>query len=161
MASFMQATNGDLYMGMEVSGIHKSTDGGKTWRNIKKASHNQGAMAFNARGELLAADGAYGYVMYRHARGEWVLSQKGLPAGLSAFAMVVASDGTLYIPDRRSGVYRSRDHGESWEPFRRGIPDWNTDIETLALDSQGCLYAGSAFGGGVYRTAKPVSGRGR
>ncbi len=156
MTSFMQAANGDLYAGMEVSGIHKSTDGGKTWQQVKKNSHNQGAMAFNARGELLVADGVYSEVLWRLAGEEWVKSQKGLPGGASIFAMIVTAGGTVFISDRTSGAYRSTDHGETWEPFRAGFPSYNTDIETLGLDRQGFLYAGSAFGGGVYCTVKPV-----
>ena len=63
-------------------------------------------------------------------------------------ALVVTHDGILMAGSFGSGVFRSADGGESWEPMNIGLTD--PFLLCLAADRQGQVYAGTVRGG-VFR----------
>lgn len=103
-------------------------------------------------GSFLAS--ASGPIVYWHA------ANTGLPSDVQALAVAFPQAGTpglsptLYAGTWGSGVYRSVDHGISWQPVNTGI--------TLPMSIQGglavnpvtptILYAGDYYGGGLYRS---------
>ncbi len=95
---------------------------------------------------LVAA--AAGPTVYWHATGS------GLPSDVETLAAAPLSPAILYAGAWGQGVYRSVDHGATWQPASTGI--------TLPLSVQGglavnpitptVLYAGDYYGGGLYRS---------
>jgi hypothetical protein len=81
----------------------------------------------------------------------WHPADSGLPANVEALAVAPT---TLYAGTWGEGVYRSTDHGASWQPANTGI--------TLPLHIQGGLmvnpvtptqvFAGDYYGDGLYRS---------
>ena len=91
------AAQGALYSKSTQRGIYKSTDGGKTWKNVLYINEMTGcaelSMDMNNPRILYAA-------MWEHGRKPWQ----------------VISGGT------GSGLYRSVDGGETWQKMTNGLP---------------------------------------
>ena len=82
---------------------------------------------------------------------QWVRTN---PGGGGAFGTAGASvDGVIYVGSDLSGVYRSTDRGQSWQPLgaRQGL--FATHISGLGFDSRdgSVLYIGTDHG--IYRSA--------
>ncbi|HRH46857.1 MAG TPA: hypothetical protein PKY82_34745, partial [Pyrinomonadaceae bacterium] len=92
------AAQGALYGSSKERGIYKSTDGGKTWKNVLFVDEKTGAaelsMDANNPRILYAA-------MWEHGRLPWKVISGG-PG---------------------SGLYKSTDSGETWEKLSEGLPD--------------------------------------
>ncbi|NNF00994.1 MAG: glycosyl hydrolase [Pyrinomonadaceae bacterium] len=91
------AAQGALYSSSKERGLYKSVDGGKTWKNILYVNDKTGAselsMDANNSRILYAA-------MWEHGRRPWQVISGG-PG---------------------SGLYKSVDSGETWEPLTKGLP---------------------------------------
>lgn len=91
------AAQGALYGPNKERGIYKSTDGGKTWKNILFVNENTGcaelSMDMNNPRILYAA-------MWEHGRRPWQVISGG-PG---------------------SGLYKSTDAGETWQKIEEGLP---------------------------------------
>lgn len=91
------AAQGALYGPNKERGIYKSTDGGKTWKNILFVNERTGcaelSMDMNNPRILYAA-------MWEHGRRPWQVISGG-PG---------------------SGLYKSTDAGESWQKIEEGLP---------------------------------------
>ena len=61
--------------------------------------------------------------------------------------MVAFSSGADFVGDA-GGVYRSSDSGESWIEVNHDVIQ--TDVRALAINSNGHIFAGTYFGGGVF-----------
>ncbi len=92
------AAQGAQYGPSKDRGIYKSIDGGKTWNKTLFVDENTGAvdlsMDFKNPLILYAA-------MWEHRRYPWIMESGG----------------------KKSGLYKSNDGGETWEPMKNGIPD--------------------------------------
>lgn len=78
---------------------------------------------------------------------DWVHCQTGLPPTVSALAMgeraLPGSDTpllVLFAATLGSGIYRSTDRGQTWEPCNTGLPD--KTVYSLHMDAKNRLYAG-------------------
>jgi len=91
------AAQGALYSSSKERGLYKTVDGGKTWKNILYVDDKTGAselsMDANNPRILYAA-------MWEHGRRPWQVISGG-PG---------------------SGLYKSVDSGENWEPLTEGLP---------------------------------------
>ena len=92
------AAQGALYAPNKERGLFKSTDGGKTWKNVLFVNEKTGAaelsMDMNNPRILYAA-------MWEHGRLPWKVTSGG-PG---------------------SGLYKSTDEGETWERMKEGLPE--------------------------------------
>jgi ligand-binding sensor domain-containing protein/signal transduction histidine kinase len=71
--------------------------------------------------------------------------------GLDVRSMLRARDGSIWIGTANRGLLHWRPSSGSRTPFEEGVPD--RFITTLAEDRDGAIWAGSSFGGGLYRLA--------
>ena len=92
------AAQGALHGPNKERGIYKSTDGGKTWKNVLFVNESTGcselSMDMNAPNTLYAT-------MWEHERKPWKVISGG----------------------EGSGVYKSIDGGESWKKIEAGLPN--------------------------------------
>ncbi len=92
------AAQGAQFGPSEDRGIYKSVDGGKTWKKTLYVDENTGAsdltMDFKNPLILYAA-------MWQHRRYPWAMESGG----------------------KTSGLYKSTDGGNTWNPMNKGIPD--------------------------------------
>lgn len=92
------AAQGALHGPNKERGIYKTTDGGKTWKNVLFVNESTGcselSMDMNAPNTLYAT-------MWEHERKPWKVISGG----------------------EGSGVYKSMDGGESWKKIEKGLPD--------------------------------------
>lgn len=92
------AAQGALYSSSKERGIYKSTDGGKTWKNVLYVDEKTG-------GVELSMDANNSRIMYaamwEHGRLPWKVISGG-PG---------------------SGLYKSTDSGETWEKLKEGLPE--------------------------------------
>ncbi len=92
------AVQGALYGPSQERGVYKSTDGGTTWNKVLYKAANAGAsslsMDMNNPRILYAA-------LWDHQRYPWTVRSGG----------------------PNSGLYKSTDMGETWEPMKAGLPE--------------------------------------
>ena len=91
------AAQGALYSESEERGVYKSVDGGDTWEKILYKGPNKGAVE-------LSMDTRYPHILYAamwdYQRFPWMI--KSGP---------------------NSGLYKSVDHGKTWEELTNGLPE--------------------------------------
>ena len=91
------AAQGALYSESEERGVYKSVDGGDTWEKILYKGPNKGAVE-------LSMDTRYPHILYAamwdYQRFPWMI--KSGP---------------------NSGLYKSIDHGKTWEELTNGLPE--------------------------------------
>ena len=172
--------NGNIYAG-DFDGVYKSTNNGGLWTNIGGPGGAVG-LAFNSVGDFFLANGAgiyrklssdsiwtqvaTGYYYSIHIgsndyiyaneyrstnNGEtWTQMNSG---GASPFAYTENSLGHLFA-GHGWGVYRSTDYGDNWIQVNDGLTF--TEILSLAVDSDGYLYAGTN-GRSVFKTVNSTT----
>lgn len=162
-------------------GVYRSLDGGTTWRNMGlRESQSIGRVVIDphhpeivfvaAAGHLFGPNEQRGLYRTRNGGATW---QKvlGVDANTGVIDVALASDGrTLFAAtyERRrrafgflgggpgSGIWRSRDGGESWTRLSKGLPTGNTGRIGLAIasDDPDIVYAViENREGGVFRSA--------
>ena len=122
-----ETTGGTVFIGSNY-GLHKSTDGGETWKNVQ---HTRGWVMklVESNGVLLAT--SQGGILRSTDDGEnwdWVISEGGVGIALEringGFAAITASTKTI---SRR--MRTSYDGGMTWQPIDAGL------TESLSLAS--------------------------
>lgn len=92
------AAQGALYGPSDARGIYKTTDGGKTWRQVLFVDNNTGCAELDM---VRSTPDVMYAAMWEHGRKPWKVISGG-PG---------------------SGLYKSTDGGESWTPIEEGLPD--------------------------------------
>ncbi|MEQ9105534.1 MAG: glycosyl hydrolase [Rhodothermales bacterium] len=148
-------------------GVYKSVDGGTTWQHVLHVSDRTGAIDLELNpansDEVYAAlwhaerkpwtiisgdDGSENGIYVSHDAGAtWTRSMKGLPTDLIGkidFAVTPADASRIYaLVEARpevEGLYRSNDHGESWqlvsnEGFLMTRPFYYTNVDADPVDA--------------------------
>ncbi len=125
------------------SGVYKSEDRGKTWRNASKGLPNEDitALAFGrtAPFSLYAMVGVRGDIYTSPDNsGSWTRVGNTCTFGGFWYRLVTSpgNDNPLFALALGSGMARSSDGGQAWTPIRRGIPaDQNSVyVQSLAID---------------------------
>src|SRR6266446_490633 len=134
------AAQGPLWGAGGDRGLYKTTDGGKTWKQILKISENTGvtdvaidprdpetiyAASYQRRRHMFTLiDGGPESALYKSTDGgaSWNKMRAGLPTtemGRIGIAISPADPNVLYATiesgDRKGGIFRSSDRGGSWE----------------------------------------------
>jgi len=139
-----------LFVTVGGEGVHRSTDGGKTWENANHGLPDlwAGGIAisprFNEDRTLFVGTG--GALCRSTDGGEtWEVVRGG---GVSKifFSPGYEADRTVYFIASRT-VHRSVDGGDTWSPFSAGLPELEIWDLAFAGDS---LFA-ATYGAGIYR----------
>lgn len=134
------AAQGPLWGAGGDRGLFKTTDGGKTWKNILKISENTGvteivldpqnpdtlyAASYQRRRHIWTLiDGGPECAIYKStdAGATWAKLKAGLPTvdmGRIGLAISPVDSNVIYATieaaDKRGGIFRSADRGGSWE----------------------------------------------
>lgn len=126
-----------LYVGTG-EGVFTSSDGGARWESISQGmpDTNVQSLVLGKSGVLYVGTGSG--VVERSPRGSWRASERGMLFP-SVSAVLVDPTRGLFAGTRSSGLFRSKDAGESWGPFNDGVP--SRTIRALARDAEGVQYA--------------------
>jgi photosystem II stability/assembly factor-like uncharacterized protein len=135
------AVQGDGSITVATSrGMYRSTDRGTTWQQVGSLILRQSQIILNVtpQGKLIA--GTYDSGIYLLDGDDWKHSSQGLPQ-IGAGEAVVAPDQTIYTIAANGRFFSSNDNGTTWLE-----PDVNMYFNpTLAVDTDGKLYAGNVF----------------
>jgi hypothetical protein len=121
------------------SGMHRSSDGGKTWQT---QSNDFGGSAFASNANEIIASGYYSRVgvYYSSDSGaSWTERTNGITA--EDLVSVAADDKFLFTGSDREGAFRSSDHGQTWSKTDMGTP-----YVYSMLNINGSIYAGTDRG---------------
>ncbi len=112
------ADDGTIFAGTAGSGVHRSTDGGKTWQQHGADDEAVMSLLGQPDGTILAGCHQSG-IMRVGADGTTTPANQGLAArSMSALALSpdFERDGVLYTAGIEDGVLRSDDRGATWQP---------------------------------------------
>jgi len=147
----LYACSGWPYWSYAFTGIHTSTDGGKTWQYRGLEGVNITSLAIDPDNpKQLFAGGDDG--LYRSQNGGVSWSQLNLGISgpeVDCLAIDPRNSHILYAGIRNRGVYRSTNSGDSWVQRNNGLDDLR--VESLAIDPETTttIYAGT-YTDGLY-----------
>jgi hypothetical protein len=145
--------NYDIAMGggvnvIDYTGIYKSTDDGKTWAPFSfgvQKSLRLLKMTSDKEGTLYVTTNPAGAYRLTNGSMQWTpVSDKEI-ASLS-----VGAKNELYLGTVRKGLFRSTDHGDTWEEITGNLP--SCTVFSLASDSAGTMVLMTGFSGGFRST---------
>ncbi|MFC1526458.1 WD40/YVTN/BNR-like repeat-containing protein [Candidatus Latescibacterota bacterium] len=139
---------GRVFIGTSEHGVYRSDDEGATWT---QSSHGIGeisvpALAIDGAGRLLAST-SVGLFSSGDQGETWALSRTDTP-----WLLVADDRGRVYMASFE-GLLRTSNGGANWGATGLGLPN-PSGLRSLAVGSDGTLYAGLAYG--LYRS--PTSG---
>jgi photosystem II stability/assembly factor-like uncharacterized protein len=143
-----------LIFAAKTSGLHSSTDKGKTWKDayasLKLAARlpTSAVTISNLNGITYVFAGIEGKVLRSLNAGEtWEVADLDSPAPQVAALAVApnfAQDGTILAATVRDGIFRSTDRGVNWTGWNFGLFDPN--INALAFADSQNIFAGTQSG---------------
>jgi photosystem II stability/assembly factor-like uncharacterized protein len=149
------------------NGLHRSTDGGKTWRILTGWTTEEilAVLPDSRQSALLYVATPFGVFRSADGGGRWERKMRGMDAW---FVQRLAAD--LRDPSRiyaagEGGVFMSRDGAESWEPLTRNLRQATSFLQ--CPDAPSVLLAGteddglfrSTDGGASWSTSGPFAGQ--
>lgn len=150
----LAAFNGTLYVGTTggVARMEPTPQGIRVWRPLVGGLRNVHVRDLKGLFSQLFAATNGGVFRFDPTTETWTPQNTGLTVPpsreVAPIRCLLAHGEFLFAGSSTSGVFRSRDRGNSWEPVREGM----TSSNILTLASAGdVLYAGVA-GEGVYRS---------
>jgi len=151
LALAVSADGGTILVGTNGWGVRISHDGGETWQSALEQT-------FVSEVALSPDDPGVAYArtrkgLHRTSDGghSWTFCSEGIEKRIDALAIDPMHPETIYAGVSGSGVWRSRDGGETWQKTGPGIRPWAAILDLLVLRSPDpVLYAGAWDG--VYRS---------
>ncbi len=122
------------------AGLKRSSDRGRTWRNVAEATPTTAVCAMNHAGILAAAAGAVQISL--DAGATW--QARALPSPSTIVSALLATEESVLAATLEDGVLRSEDGGKSWRGWNFGLLNWR--VNTLCRDSRGVIWAGAESG---------------
>jgi photosystem II stability/assembly factor-like uncharacterized protein len=174
-----------IWCGVSSSGAFRSEDGGKSWTGANAGvseGPDGGFCVHSMANDPNDADVIYrqdhrGVYRSRDSGDSWEVIENGLPVGPlsdshecsfgfpiavdpgsdSAYVIPLEGDSYRFPREGKLRVYRTRDHGDHWEPLSKGLPEGHTYTSILrgAMATDGMDPCGVYFGtsaGTVYAT---------
>lgn len=153
------ADGDDLLAGVFYGGVYASTDGGATWTSSSSGVGTEATVTtirYRPGSGSVILCGTYSGV-YKSVNGgaSWYASTTGMGAkNVWGMATVESAPDLVYAGTYDSGLYRSRDFGETWEE----VPLDDDFIRGIAIDPSdtSVVYAGGYYvqngRGGVYKS---------
>ncbi len=139
-------STGTLYTGEEISAApYRSTDGGKTWKDISRGLPSSDPTIFIVevntfacgRNGLLYAGLANGVYQSSNKGSSWVRADSGLGGDTNVIHLTVDSSGTVFAATD-SELFRSTDSGKFWVLIDTGsISSTTIDFRNRILVSSG------------------------
>ena len=145
--TLVEDTSGTLYVGLEVQGVERSTDGGSTWEPTGLTEpHTVTSLASLNTGQIYAGayplDPTFAGGAYRSTDAGSTWRSLGLEDwGIDA---VLAMDQSKIFLGSQRGVFVSRTGGNSWEVASEGIAA--VEPQALLCVDQSTLFAGTNAG---------------
>jgi len=144
-----------VYVASAFAGIHKTTDGGSTWRTLDFTFGGplQSIAVHPYRRDTVLVGTRFLGVLVSFDGGEtWHGPSPNYPEGVHSFAFDDREPDLVYAGAARGGVFRSLDAGITWRPWNVGLPgDTFRMTSALAADRNevGTFFA-TADDGGLY-----------
>ncbi|MFZ3013255.1 MAG: hypothetical protein WA045_06050 [Nitrospira sp.] len=111
----------DTVYAATLAGLYKTTDAAKGWKRIGESLADQMIIAMvldRTRRGVIYITGRDGVHRSEDGGGTWVVLNKGLATtNIRTIAQSEADPGVFYAGTNGSGLYRSQDAGEIWEPM--------------------------------------------
>ncbi|MBN1408868.1 MAG: T9SS type A sorting domain-containing protein [Calditrichaceae bacterium] len=141
------------------SGLARSADGGGTWNVLTNGipdNETYNAVGIDKNnGNIYAQRTGCGVYISTDYGSQWMLSDTAslnFNTYTRATDIVIDNAGQIYMAtydySNPQGVYRSSTYGNSWNQINSGLP--NLNIECMAIDNEGIIYAGLGYNG-VYK----------
>lgn len=142
--SLLFLSNGTLLAGTDGGGIYRSTNNGDLW-----VQSNTGlsvpwitSIEKNSSGYLYASSNYNGGIFQSKDNGiSWLPIG---PQNISITSLVVNSEDKIFAGSDTSGIFESTNQGVNWTSINTGLT--NLKIQSLFLDTNGSLYAGTPQG---------------
>ncbi|MFC1569294.1 WD40/YVTN/BNR-like repeat-containing protein [bacterium] len=156
-AMVINPDNDVIYIGAadyEGNHIYRSENNGEAWVKIGSLETNIVTLAINASGHLFAGTGD-GMFRSKDNGETWSAINDGFSWEPWVLSMLIIQDGSIFI-GTTDGAFVSTDHGDTWKDVSVGFTEHVTAVLSLAIDSDGYLYAGTRFSG-VFRSQSKVN----
>lgn len=148
--SLMGLNSGEVYAGMNGSGIAKTFNNGILWQYFNtglNASVVNGVSVDLNQNILAATDGA-GIFGRQADSADWNVKITGL-SNLYVNTLVQIEAGKYLAGTEGDGVFFSNNNGDDWQQRNTNLTDLN--VRSFVIKSNGTLFA-ATWGGGVFRT---------
>lgn len=133
------------YTSLTNANFYYSNNQGKDWTKIPFFENNKVIDVFeSASGKLFVSSGNGLYASADDGE-NWEQIGDGLD-GAIINCSIVDADGTIFAGTTMKGLYRSTNHGVSWECINTSSID-SMYIRTMAMSSNGSIIAGPLYGG--------------
>jgi hypothetical protein len=139
-------SNDTILLGTESMGVVMRW--GETWYSSTNfTSGHVSSLAIHSNGDIFA--GTWGQGIYRTINNgySWQQMNNGL-TNLDIRTIAINPTGVIFAGTQSSGVFKSTNSGGTWVSVGLG----GSDIWSLAINSQGHLFASKLGGKGIYRS---------
>ncbi len=139
---------GSILAGTGNSGVFRSTDNGANWSAVNNGLANKAVntLFFNSDGQLFVGTSGDGLFTSTNEGAVWAKVSPTVTTN-AVMTNAINAIGTLFIGTTSGGVYRSKDKGNTWSQVNAGLGlGSGRNINALALDKEGFLYAGTDAG---------------
>lgn len=145
---------------VDCGGVMKSTDGGETWKeSLRGIGDTLGWVLVIDQKNPSNVYASFGHKLFQ-SKDNGLTWKNIFPgdhedtiADVDVFSFIVdPSDSNILYIGTRSGIYKSTDHGRTWEWNNQGLID--SDIFALKVSSadHNYVYAGTKCGTGMFRS---------
>ncbi len=149
------AAAGAVYVGVEVGGLFRTADSGKTWESLNEGLYwDVHVIEAEPGSSNLYATTGRGFHRSDDGGQHWQLVEEGLDRSYThPLAIAPNRKGLLFTaaattsppgwqPSAHAAIYRSEDSGKSWAQLTGGLPaEFDEMVRPLATDDSGAVFA--------------------